>query len=243
MDNTTLVTLSRQDAMARSMDVIANNLANLNTNAYKGETVLFEQFVQEVVGDDGVTQEVTLVHDYGNLRNTSEGSFYLTGNDLNIAIQGDGYLVTETADRELQYTRNGVLRLDADGQLVAASGDPVLDANNQPIILSTTDYNLKIGKDGTVSTSNGPRGKLQLVSFENEQNLRKVGNGSFTATEASIPSEGVTIVQGMLERSNVSSILEMTKMIDVSRSYQSAAKAMQTNGDLIRKAIRELGTI
>lgn len=132
MDNTTLVTLSRQDAMARSMDVIANNLANLNTNAYKGETVLFEQFVQEVVDADGVTQEVTLVNDYGNLRDTDEGSFYETGNDFNIAIRGDGYLVTETADRELQYTRNGVLRLDSDGQLVAASGDPVLDADNQP---------------------------------------------------------------------------------------------------------------
>lgn len=243
MDNTTLVTLSRQDAMARNMDVIANNLANLNTNAYKGETVLFEQYVQEVVGDDGVVQEVTLVHDYGNLRDTHEGSFYETGNDFNIAIQGNGYLVTETEDRELQYTRNGVLRLDADGQLVAASGDPVLDTNNQPIILSTTDYNLKIGKDGTVSTSNGPRGKLQLVMFENEQHLRKVGNGSFTATEQSLPAENITIVQGMLERSNVSSILEMTKMIDVSRSYQSAAKAMQTNGDLVRKAINELGTI
>lgn len=243
MDNTTLVTLSRQGAMARSMDVIANNLANLNTTAYKTETVLFEQYVQEVIDDDGVTQEVTLVNDYGNLRDTQEGSFYETGNDLNIAIQGNGYLVTETADRELQYTRNGVLRLDADGQLVAASGDPILDADNQPITLSTTDYNFKIGKDGTISTSNGPRGKLQLVSFENEQNLRKVGNGSFTATEASTPAEGVTLVQGMLERSNVSSILEMTKMIDVSRSYQSAAKAMQTNGDLIRKAIRELGTI
>lgn len=243
MDNTTLVTLSRQDAMARSMDVIANNLANLNTNAYKGETVLFEQFVQEVVDADGVTQEVTLVNDYGNLRDTDEGSFYETGNDFNIAIRGDGYLVTETADRELQYTRNGVLRLDSDGQLVAASGDPVLDADNQPIVLTTTDYNLKIGKDGTISTSNGPRGKLQLVSFENEQHLRKVGNGSFTATEASLPAENITIVQGMLERSNVSSILEMTKMIDVSRSYQSAAKAMQTNGDLIRKAINELGTI
>ena len=243
MDNTTLVTLSRQDAMARSMDVIANNLANLNTNAYKGETVLFEQFVQEVTDADGVKQEVTLVHDYGNLRDTDEGSFYETGNDFNIAIRGNGYLVTETEDRELQYTRNGVLRLDSDGQLVAASGDPILDADNQPIVLTTTDYNFKIGKDGTISTSNGPRAKLQMVYFENEQHLRKVGNGSFTATEDALPAENVTIVQGMLERSNVSSILEMTKMIDVSRSYQSAAKAMQTNGDLIRKAINELGTI
>lgn len=243
MDTTTLVTLSRQDAMARSMDVIANNLANLNTTSYKGETVLFEEYVQNVVDEDGVEQSVTLVHDYGSLRDTAEGSFYETGNDFNIAIRGDGYLVTETEEGEQQYTRSGVLSLDVDGQLVAASGNPVLDADNNPIILTTTDYNFNVGKDGTISTSNGPRGRLQLVRFENEQHMTKVGNGSFTTNEEPLPTEGATIIQGMLERSNVSSILEMTKMIDVSRSYQSAAKAMQTNGDLIRKAINELGTV
>lgn len=243
MDTTTLVTLSRQDAMARSMDVIANNLANLNTTSYKSETVLFEEYVQNIVDEDGVEQQVTLVHDYGSLRNTAEGSFHETGNDFNIAIRGDGYLVTETEEGEQQYTRSGVLSLDVDGQLVASSGNPVLDANGNPIILTITDYNFNVGKDGTISTSNGPRGKIQIVRFENEQFLTKVGNGSFTTNEEALPASGTTIVQGMLERSNVSSILEMTKMIDVSRAYQSAAKAMQTNGDLIRKAINELGTI
>lgn len=243
MDNTTLITLSRQDAMGRSMDVIANNLANLNTTSYKSETVLFEQYVQQVEDENGEIQEVTLVNDYGNLRDTAEGSFYETGNDFNVAIRGDGYFVTETEAGEQQYTRSGVLSLDQDGQLVASSGDPILDSNGAPIILATTDYNFHIGKDGTISTSNGPRGKLMMVSFANEQALRKVGNGSFTTEEIPEPAEGVTLIQGMLERSNVSSILEMTKMIDVSRAYQSAAKAMQTNGDLVRKAINELGTI
>lgn len=243
MDTTTLVTLSRQDAMARSMDVIANNLANLNTNSFKSETVLFEEYVQDVLDEEGVSQEVTLVNDYGTLRNTAEGSFSQTDNDFNIAIRGNGYLVTENEDGEQQYTRSGVLSLDEDGQLVVASGNAILDAVGNPIILTTTDYNFHVGKDGTISTSNGPRGKIQLVSFENEQHLTKVGNGSFTSEEIPVPAENVSIVQGMLERSNVSSILEMTKMIDVSRAYQSAAKAMQTNGDLIRKAINELGTI
>lgn len=243
MDMTTLITLSRQDAMARSMDVIANNLANLNTTSYKSETVLFEEYVQDILDQDGVEQQITLVHDYGSLRDTAEGSFYETGNDFNIAIRGDGYLVTETEEGEQQYTRSGVLSLDFDGQLVASSGNPILDADGNPIILTTTDYNFSVGKDGTISTSNGPRGKIQIVRFENEQHMTKVGNGSFTTNEEPLPTTEATIVQGMLERSNVSSILEMTKMIDVSRAYQSAAKAMQTNGDLIRKAINELGTI
>jgi flagellar basal-body rod protein FlgF len=243
MDTTTLITLSRQDAMARSMDVIANNLANLNTTSYKSETVLFEVYLQEVVDEEGVTQQVSLVHDYGTLRKTSEGSFVQTDNDFNIAIRGDGYLVTENQDGEQQYTRSGVLSLDLDGQLVAASGNAILDSDGNPIVLTTTDYNFSVSKDGTISTSNGPRGKIQIVSFENEQALVKVGNGSFTTDEIPLPAENASIVQGMLERSNVSSILEMTKMIDVSRSYQSAAKAMKTNGDLIRKAINELGNV
>lgn len=243
MDTTTLITLSRQDAMARSMDVIANNLANLNTTSYKGETVLFEEYIQDVIDEEGVTQQITLVHDYGSLRDTAEGSFYETGNDFNIAIRGNGYLVTETDDGEQQYTRSGVLSLDEDGQLVAASGNPILDSDGNPIILTTTDYNFSVGKDGTISTSNGPRGRIQLVKFANEQALTKVGNGSFTSKVDPEPATDATIIQGMLERSNVSSILEMTKMIDVSRAYQSAAKAMQSNGDLIRKAINELGTV
>ena len=243
MDTTTLITLSRQDAMARSMDVIANNLANLNTNSFKSETVLFEEYMQEVVDEEGVTQEVTLVNDYGTLRDIAEGSFFKTDNDFNIAIRGNGYMVTENEEGEQQYTRSGVLSLNEDGQLVAASGNAILDGDGNPIILTTTDYNFHVGKDGTISTSNGPRGKIQIVSFENEQALTKVGNGSFTSEEIPVATDRVTIVQGMLERSNVSSILEMTKMIDVSRSYQSAAKAMQTNGDLIRKAINELGTV
>lgn len=243
MDNTTLITLSRQDAMARSMDVIANNMANLNTTAYKGETVLFEKYVQDVEDEYGEIQQVTLINDYGNLRDTTEGSFYETGSDFNVAIRGDGYFVTETEEGEQQYTRNGAFSINQEGQLVAASGDPLLDANGTPIVLQTTDYNFHIGKDGTISTSNGPRGRLMMVRFEREQHMEKVGNGSFTTDEEPIPAENITLIQGMLERSNVSSILEMTKLIDVSRAYQSAAKAMQANGDLIRKAINELGTV
>jgi len=243
MDNTTLVTLSRQDAMRRSMDVIANNMANLNTTAYKTETVLFEQYMTDVEMEDGSTEQVSLVHDYGNLRNTSEGSFYETGSDLDVAIRGDGYLVTQTPEGEQRFTRNGSLSIDQTGQLVARSGEPVLDSDNNPIIMGDQDHHLTISKDGSISTDAGPKGSLKVVSFENEQMMFKTGSGTYKTEEVPIPAEGITLVQGMLERSNVSSILEMTKMIDVSRAYMSAAKAMETNGQLVQKAINELAAV
>jgi flagellar basal-body rod protein FlgF len=243
MDNTTLITLSRQGAMRRSMDVIANNLANLNTTAFKTETVLFEEYLADVTAEDGTTEQLTLVRDYGNLRNVSEGSFYETGSELNLAIRGDAYMVTVTDEGEERYTRNGSLSVDEEGQLIAASGDPILNSDGSPIIIGTSDYNFNIAKDGSISTSDGPKGKLMLVRFENQQMMRKVGSGTFSTEETPLPVEKTSIIQGMLERSNVSSILEMTRMIDVSRSYMSAAKAMETNGSLIRKAINELATV
>lgn len=243
MDNTTLVTLSRQDAMRRSMDVIANNLANLNTTAFKTETVLFEQFMTDVEMEDGSTEQVSLVHDYGNLRNTAEGSFYETGSDLDVAIRGDGFLVALTPDGEQRFTRNGSLSIDETGQLIARSGDPILDSDGNPIIMSDQDHHLTIAKDGTISTDAGPKGSLMMVRFDNEQMMFKTGNGTYKTEELPLPAEGVTLIQGMLERSNVSSILEMTKMIDVSRAYMSAAKAMETNGQLVQKAINELAAV
>lgn len=243
MDNTTLITLSRQDAMRRTMDVIANNLANLNTTAYKTESVLFEEYVQDITMEDGSKEQVTLVHDFGNLRNTTEGSFYETGSDFDIAIRGDGYLTTVNLDGEERYTRNGSLRVDETGQLVARSGDPVLDLNGNPIIMGPQDRNLHIAKDGTVSTNAGTKGRLKLVRFENEQMMLKAGDGTYKTDETPLPAEKVTLIQGMLERSNVSSILEMTKMIDVSRAYMSAARSMETNSDLVKKAINDLANV
>lgn len=232
------ITLSRQMAMQRQMEVIANNLANMSSTGYKAESVLFEEYLEPT--GDGDT--ISYVRDYGTSRDLSEGEFRATENPMDVAITKGGYMKVET-DTGLYYTRNGNLRIDAGGQLVTDEGFPILDDKDQPIVLTPEDPTLTIAKDGTISNSLGPLAKLALVSFENEQNLAPVGSGLYQTQDAELPPDNVTLLQGMLETSNVLPIRELTKMIDLSRSYQSTATMMQKDNDMLTDAIESLGRV
>ncbi len=232
------ITLSRQMAMQRQMEVIANNIANMSSTGYKAESVLFEEYLETTA--DGDT--ISYVRDYGTSRNLSEGEFKATENPMDVAITEGGYMKVET-DTGLYYSRNGNLRLDATGQLVNDEGFPILDDNGQPIVLTPDDPTLTIARDGTVSNSQGPLAKIAIVSFENEQNLSPVGAGLYQTDDPEIPPLDVSVLQGMLETSNVLPIKEITKMIDLSRSYQSTASLMQEDGDLQSEAIETLGRV
>ncbi|MDP7549263.1 MAG: flagellar hook-basal body complex protein, partial [Alphaproteobacteria bacterium] len=155
------ITLSRQMAMERQMEVIANNLSNMSSTGYKSESVLFEEYLETTA--DGDT--ISYVRDYGTSRDLSEGEFMATENPMDVAITKGGYMKVET-DTGMYYTRNGNLRLDATGQLVTDEGFPILDDGEQPIILTPEDPTLTIAKDGTISNSQGPLAKLAIVSFE-----------------------------------------------------------------------------
>lgn len=232
------ITLSRQMAMERQMEVIANNLANMSSTGYKGESVLFEEYLETTEeGDD-----ISYVRDYGTSRDLAEGEFKPTGNPMDIAISKGGYLTVET-DTGLYYSRNGNLRLDAIGQLVTDEGFPVLDEKGKPIVVTPDDPTFEIAKDGTISNSLGPLTRLSIVSFENEQKLSPVGSGLYQTDEPEIPPEGVYVIQSMLESSNVTPIKEIVKMIDLSRSYQSTATLMQDDADLVNEAIESLGRV
>ncbi len=232
------ITLSRQMAMQRQMEVIANNLANMSSTGYKTESVLFEEYLETTENGD----TVSYVRDYGTSRNLAEGEFKATENPMDVAVTKGGYLKVET-DTGVYYSRNGNLRLDAIGQLVTDEGFPILDDKDQPIVLTPEDPTLTIARDGTVSNSQGPLAKLAVVSFENEQNLSPVGSGLYQTQDPEIPPLNVSVLQGMLETSNVLPIKEITKMIDLSRSYQSTANLMQEDGDLLTEAIESLGRV
>lgn len=242
MDNTLLTGLSSQMVMRRNMDMVANNLANTSTTAYKSETVLFEEYLVPITDDEGKESLVHLVQDYGNFRNTNEGSFEFTANPLDVALRGDGYFAVEAPDTgERYFTRAGHFNIDDQGRLATAAGDLVLNENDRPITFAQGETEIEIALDGTLSSSGGVKGRIQAVTFTNEQDLQKAGNNRYSSEEAPTPAESVEFVQGMIEGSNVNSILEMTRMIQISRAYQSASKLMQSNDDLVRKAIETLG--
>ena len=236
LENASYVNVSHQVALRRQMDIIANNIANLNTTGYRGERALFEEFLVPT----SENQEVSFVQDIGLIRDLAEGEMQPTGNPLDLAIGGQGFFVVESEGGPL-YTRNGNFTTNDVGQLVTNEGLLILDEDNQPIQLDLADGELTISGDGTITSDLGPIARLQVVKFENPQSLQKLGSTLYSANEQPTPVEDVKVVQGMLEKSNVQAVLEITRMIDVMRSYQSTQRMVDTGHELQRRAIDKLG--
>ena len=236
LENASYVNVSHQVALRRQMDIIANNIANLNTTAYRGERAMFEEYLIPT----SENQEISFVQDVALIRDTSEGELVRTGNSLDVAISGEGYFVIET-DNGPRYTRNGNFTTNDIGQLVTNEGRLVLDDDNQPIQLDLADGELTFAGDGTITSEIGPIARLQLVTFENPQRLRKEGSTLYTTNDPPLPAENAKVVQGMLEKSNVQGVIEVTRMIDVMRTYQSTQKMIDTGHELQRRAIDKLG--
>jgi flagellar basal-body rod protein FlgF len=243
MDNASLVSLSYQLAAFRSMDVIANNLANMSTPAYKRENVKFEELVQAVQPAEDQTGQQTLsfVRDAGVVRDLSEGRLDSTGSPYDLAISGKGYFAIQTAAGE-RYTRNGHFTLNADGVIVTGEGDPVL-GDGGPITISADDGDIGIGPDGTVSGKQGQIAKLRLVTFANERALTKTGASLYSTSQTSVPATEARVTQGMLEDSNVQPVLEISRMIEVMRAYEATATLAKSADELKRQAVEKLGTV
>src|SRR4029077_9358552 len=136
MENALLIGLSRQTALERQLDVIANNIANVNTTGYKADKTLFEQYLNTPAHEDnfvGGDRRVSFVQDRGTYRDMTQGSLEGTSNPLDVAINGSPFLTVQTPAGE-RYTRDGNLHIDNTGTLVTANGNQVLGANG-PIVL------------------------------------------------------------------------------------------------------------
>jgi len=236
MENSLIIALSRQSVLSRQMDVIATNLANLETAGFKAENMIFTELLEQTAEGE----VLSLVHDVSFVRDLSEGPMVGTQNPLDLAIHGQGYFVVDTPDGE-RYTRHGVFQLDDGGQIVTTEGHPVLNNGGAPIVVPLDTSTITITRDGTISADAQEIGQIKLVSFENPQALSKIGSGLYEAigqTPTTDPDSEV--LQGMVENSNVKGVVEMTRMIDTVRSYQAAAKLADTEHQRILDAIEAL---
>ncbi|MCB1435743.1 MAG: flagellar basal-body rod protein FlgF [Rhodobiaceae bacterium] len=244
MENALLIGLSRQTALARQLEVIANNMANLRTPGFKGESLMFEEYLMpgaQVTDASGSDARLSYVYDVGLARDFSTGQFERTDNELDVAIEGQGWLVAETPEGP-RYTRDGALKISAEGLLVSGAGNTILGEGG-PIQFAPGDHDIVIANDGTISTADGERGRLKLVAFENQSTLEKIGNNMFSASEEPKAADKVRIVQGMIERSNVQPVVETARMIEVTRAYATTAQLLDQMQDLRRDAIERLGTV
>lgn len=243
MENAQLVSLSRQIALQHQMDVVANNMANITTTGFKASDLLFEDHLMPVARDNdfaGLDRNVHFTQDWTTVHDMSTGSIEQTGNPLDVALSGNGFLTVETPGGP-RYTRSGSLAIDANGVLVDMSGNAVLGSSGQ-IKFDDSDIDITIGGDGTVSTNNGNKGKLAIAEFIDPQILVREGDNYFSGPP---PDAAVStrVMQGAIEKSNVSGVTELTTMIRVQRAYQSLASLMQKQDDLRNNAIQKLGDI
>jgi flagellar basal-body rod protein FlgF/flagellar basal-body rod protein FlgG len=249
MQNALLVGLSRQVALSRELDVVANNIANINTTGYKADGSLFEEYLSSTARAAPNQGRVSFVRDRGTWHDLSPGPIEQTGNPLNVAIDGNAFLVVQTARGE-RYTRNGALQINGEGQLVTSEGDAVLgDAG--PIQFQPTDNSVSISRDGIISAREGNakvdslRGSLRLVAFDNAAQLQKDGGSAFSAIGDAQPqpTKAARIIQGSLEKSNVRGVVEMSRMIEITRSYTQIAAMLQQQTDQGQQAINKLAEV
>jgi flagellar basal-body rod protein FlgF len=252
MENALLVGLSRQMVLERQMDVVANNVANVNTTGYKADRSMFQEYLASGAHEDNfpaADRRVSYVQDRATFHDFSQGAVEETKNPLDVAIDGKGFLVVQTPAGE-RYTRDGALQINNQGQLVTAGGNPVL-GNAGPVVFQPTDKQVSIGADGNVTVLEGTsridsvRGKLRMVSFAQAQNLQKEGSNLFSAGAgaAAQPDTTSKLRQGFVEKSNVNSVLEMSRMIEVTRTYTQISNLLQQQSDLHKSAIDKLADV
>jgi len=246
MENPSYIVLSQQMGLRRQMDVIANNMANANTAGFKAERMLFTELLATKAGNPGTSgtgARISFLGEAGTLADMREGQLQSSGNQLDFAIHGPGYFTVDTPAGP-RYTRDGRFELDGQGRLVNREGLPLVGPGGQPLTVPTGATKIEVTKTGKVTSDKGDVGQLALVKFDNDLAMRKVGGNLYESEAQPQPVDSSTQVQqGMVEGSNVQSILEISSMIEVQRRYQSSQRLIEAEHERARSAIQKLSRV
>jgi flagellar basal-body rod protein FlgF len=213
------------------MAILANNLANVNTAGYKADQVSFSEVLDQATGLPTVTA--------GQFTELTAGAQEQTGNPLDVAVQGDGFFVVDTPDGR-RFTRDGAFQLGSDGTLITADGHPVLGSGG-PVVVDPQTKGIRIDPNGKVWADGNEVDTLQVVTFPSGSPPQKVGGSLFAGT-GDTPVAEPRVSQGSLERSNVSPILEMSRMIGIARGYEAYQKLVQSL-DQTAAQTNDVGTV
>ena len=244
MDNAIFVALSRQMVLRREMDIVANNIANADTVGFKVEALMVKTDAMRSASTAQGPKAISFVVADGVARDFGQGQLRRTDGPLDMAVEGEGFFKLTTPEGE-RFTRDGRFRTDEVGKLVSHGGATVADEGGSEIVVDPKLGQVSVSQDGTV-TQNGQRvGKIGVFTFDSLSVLSKVGDNLLENT-SNLPakaSEDAKVRQGMLEGSNVKPILEIARMIEVSRAYESTAKLMDSETDLQRRTIERMGKV
>jgi len=245
------------EAQQLYMDTISHNLSNVNTNGYKRQKMEFQDLMYQTLREPGVRNlegsmapsgiEVGLgVKPAATQRIFLQGSLNQTGNELDLAIQGEGFFQIMLPDGTTAYSRDGQFKLSSDGSIVTSNGFycypqlTIPEGSQELTIAADGQVHVKLPGDQTSTEI----GQIELVRFINPSGLKAIGNNLFTGSEASgepivcMPGEenAGTIAQGYVEASNVEIVGEMVNMISAQRAYEIISKAIQVSEDMLQIA-------
>lgn len=232
------VSLSGQVALERRLNAVANNVANMNTAGFRAEGIRFESVISRAGGT-----EVAYAGEGESYLTRNTGQLGHTGNPLDVAVDGEGWFALETAAGTV-YTRDGRMRTSEAGELLSVSGYRVLDRGGAPILIDPNAGPVVIADDGMITQAGRQVGAIGLFIIPETARLTRYDN---SAVIPDIPVEPAAdavahgIRQGYVEGANVNPVQEMTRLIAVSRVFDSAARAMQQQEEMAQEAIRALG--
>ncbi len=225
--------MANMAGLMQKNDVLANNLANVNTNGFKRD-VMFSDVLKE---ESGNKEKLSMLTDF------SQGSLTQTDNPLDVAISGKGFFVVNTTEGQA-LTRNGHFLADSNGALITGDGDYVMGNSGQ--IFVTNDGvgsgKVDITQTGEVYVNNEFKGKLRIVDVEDGNQLSKSGGSLFMAPAGAIQDvETPTILQGNLEEANVNPVTELVDLIQIQRQFESSQKAIKAINQALTKSANEVG--
>ncbi len=235
MDAAGYATLNRQSGLMRDMGVVANNIANSSTAGFRREGVVFSEYVAALDQDPSLS----MAHASGRHVDLSQGTLAHTGGSFDFAIQGDGFFLIETPQGE-RLTRAGAFTPNAEGELVTPDGYRLLDAGGAPIFVPPDVKAVAVAQDGTLSANGQPIAQIGLWQPADPLAL-KHQSGTLFDGGALEPVENGTVVQGMLEDSNVQPVSEIARMIEVQRAYELGQKFLDAEDERVRGVIQALG--
>ncbi len=228
--------LSRQSGLMNEMQVVANNIANSATTGFRSEGLIFSEYVKSAPGQESLSMG------RGNIRNTSleQGNLNQTNGPFDMAIEGEGFFMLETPAGN-RLTRAGHFSPNAEGELVNADGNRVLDNGQAPVFIPAGVESVSIGSDGTYSADGRQLGQIGVFKpTEGAQIVREDGV-MFRVEDGDIePAETAQVLQGFLEGSNVNAIHQMSRMIEIQRAYEMGQSFLTSEDERIRSAIENL---
>ncbi len=227
--------------MLDKLNVVANNLANINTVGFKKDRVSFEKVLDNVnnqTGGNGVLTDDTILARENVFTDFTTGPIKQTGNVLHMALDGDGFFAVNTP-QGTAYTRQGNFQRDKNGMLTTVDGYVVQGKGGGTI--SIPGGKLDIDKSGNVSVDGTSVGAINIVDFQKPYQLLKTGKALFLPAnpqDTPQPAQNTSVLQGYIEDSNVNSIVEMTQIIDCNRSFESCQRAIRSYDDMAGQAIQ-----